>query len=74
MSSPRPREEVGGSGRGVSRPRPRGEVGGSGWGVQAPAWGLSQHVLSRHPSPCRRLLMRAARILLECILVLNFNQ
>ena len=32
MSRPRPRGEVGGSGRGVSRPRPRGEVRWSGWG------------------------------------------
>ena len=46
----------------VSRPTPRGEVEGSG------LVGVSQHALRQTP-PNRRLLLRAVRILLECILV-----
>ena len=38
------------------------------WGVSMPR-GVSQHALSQTP-PSRRLLLRAARILLECILVI----
>ena len=41
--------------KGVSRPRP--------------IWGVSQHALRQTPPPSRRLLPRAVRILLECILV-----
>ena len=63
---------------GVSRPRPRVEVGGSGWGgVQAHTrgvrggGGVSQHALRQTP-PSRRLLLRAVRILLECILIIVY--
>ena len=33
----------------------------------------SQHALRQTPPPIRRLMLRAVRILLECILVYNFN-
>ena len=48
---------------GVSRPTPGG-------GLQAHTWGVSQHVLRQTPHS-RQLLVRAVRILLECILVLK---
>ena len=44
----------------VSRPTPRG--------LQAHTQGVSQHVLRQTP-PCRWLLPRVVRIILECILV-----
>ena len=41
MPRPRPKGEVGGSGRGVSRPIPRGEVGGlAGEGCPGPYPGV----------------------------------
>ena len=49
---------------GMSRPRPRPR-GDPGPGV------CIQHTLRQNPSPSRRLLLRAVRILLECILVWN---
>ena len=70
------------SGRGgVPRPIPRGVVGGPGWrGGLGPGPGgcpgpglavvcVSQHALRQTSPPHRRLLLRAVRILLECILV-----
>ena len=81
VSRPTPRGEVQGSGqgglqahtwggpgphpRGVSRPTPRGCLQAHTWG------GVSQHALRQTP-PSRRLLLRAVRILLECILVSIF--
>ena len=69
---PHPGGEVEGSGWGGlqahtwggSRPTPGG-------GLQAHTWGcVSQHALRQTPPfPSRRLLLRAVRILLECILV-----
>ena len=54
----------------VSRPTPKGELEGSGGGVSrpTPGGGVSQHALRQTP-PGWRLLLRAVRILLECILV-----
>ena len=52
-----------GSGGGVSKHTPGGGC------VQA--WGVSQHALRQTPST-RRLLLRAVRIVLECILVLKY--
>ena len=61
---------------GVSRPTPRGDVEGSGrGGLQAHTQGeggVSQHALRQTPSPhSRQVLLRAVRILLECILVIR---
>ena len=67
---------------GVSRPTPRGGVEGSGQGVsrctpggclQAHTGGVSQHALRQTPPGSRQLLLRAVRILLECILVISSN-
>ena len=79
VSRPTPRGEVEGSGGpgGVSRPTPKGEVEGSSrGGLQAHTWGgLQAHTQGgRIPActeadPPQRLLLRAVRILLECILV-----
>ena len=57
----------------VSRSTPRGHVEGSGRGSPGPG-GVSQHALRQTPPPpgSRRLLLRAVRIILECILVLPF--
>ena len=55
---------------GVSRPTPRGSPSPHRGGyVQAQARGGSQHALRQTPPHSRRLLLRAVRILLECILV-----
>ena len=63
----------------VSRPIPKGEVEGdlAGGGLQAHTQGgsgpqlgsLSQHALRQTPPTPQELLLRAVRILLECILV-----
>ena len=75
-----PRGEVEGSGLGGGSPGPHpgGSLRGLAWGVSRPipggrlrglAWGgVSQHALRQTP-PSRWLLLRAVRILLECILV-----
>ena len=67
---PHPGGSLRGLAGGVSRPTPRGEVEGSGrGGLQAHTWGdVSQHALRQTPSTWQ-LLLRAVRILLECILV-----
>ena len=67
VSRPRPRVEVKESGQGGSRPTPGG-IQVHTWGVVYPSmhWG-------RTP-PSRQLLLRAVRILLECILVYIWNQ
>ena len=55
----------------VSRPTSRGEVEGFGLGGSPGTHqGVSQHALRQTP-PSRLLLLRAVRILLECILVVN---
>ena len=84
VSRPRPRVKVKVSGRGGSRPTAGGEVGGSGWGVSRPKLGGVQAYTWGGPGPhrgwcipacteadfpSRWLLLRAVRILLECILV-----
>ena len=75
ISRPTSRGEVEGSAQGGS-PGPHWRVGG----LQAHTWGespshtqrgVSQHALRQTPPP-RRLLLRAVRILLECILVEEF--
>ena len=67
---PKPRGEVEGCGRGVSRPTHEGVS----WGVwlggvsrSRPRGAVSQYAL-RQTLPSRRLLLRAVSILLECIL------
>ena len=73
--------------RGVSRPTPMGEVEGSdqgglqthtqggGWGVWLGEGGLPHCMLGYTPTPPPGwLLLWAVRILLECILVLNWIQ
>ena len=67
-SRPRLRGEVGGLAGGVSRPTPRGEVQ-----VLVQGGGVPQHALRQTPppSPSRWPLLRAVRILLECIPVHN---
>ena len=61
--------EGSGLGGGVSRPTPRGVSRPTPGGVSRPTpRGVSQHALRQTP-PSRRLLLRAVRILLECILV-----
>ena len=59
-----------GSGGGMSRHAPWwGDVQAQAQGVQAQPWGgVSQHALRQTP-PSRQLLLRAVRILLECIVV-----
>ena len=82
VSRPTPKGEVEGSGLGgISRPTSRGKLRGLACGggvsrptlrggLQAHTQGVSQHALRRVP-PSRRLLLRAVRILLECILGLQ---
>ena len=61
---PHPGGSLRGLAEGVSRPTPDR-------GLQAHTLGgVSQHALRQIP-PCRRLVLRAVRILLECILVDN---
>ena len=56
---------------GVSRPTPRGSPSPHRGGglCPGPGQGGSQHALRQTPPHSRRLLLRAVRILLECILV-----
>ena len=84
VARPTPRGKVGGSGRGDPGPHLGGCPGphlGGGWGLwpggsrPTPRGGVSQHALRQtHPTPppSIRLLLRAVRILIECILV-NFE-
>ena len=76
---PHPRGRLGGlaGGRGLG-PHPGGGGWGSGWGGKCPGphpggtqahGGVSQHALRQTPTPSIRLLLRAVRILLECLLV-----
>ena len=71
VSRPTARGEVDGSGRGgVSRPTAMGEVEGSGGGVSRPTPGRCIPACTEaDPTSALLLLLRAVRILLECILV-----
>ena len=65
--------EVEWAGQGVSKPTSNGEVKRSGLGGSPgphPMGSVSQHALRQTP---RQLLLRAVRILLECILVVVVN-
>ena len=78
---PHPEGKFRGLARGVSRPTPGGSRSTPKGGLQAHTQGVSpgphlggvsQHALRQTPPPSRRLLLRAVRILLECILVSIF--
>ena len=72
---PQPGGSLRGLAGGVSRPTPRGELEESGQGgLQAHTWGVCIPACTEAETPpphthSRRLLLRAVRILLECILV-----
>ena len=68
-----PRENVGGVWPGGSPgPHPGWKLMGLAWGPGGPTpWGVGIPACTEADYPSRRLLLRAVRILLECILVLN---